>query len=84
MLIANVSPVEVVELLVNPTNVAEITQNVFLILKVSEKIYSLIKYKNELANGQRGCCAGKTYNTNSLECCSTGEVKAIGMCAGGY
>ena len=36
MLIDNVSPVEVVELLVNPTNAAEITQNVFHILKVSK------------------------------------------------
>ncbi|CAG5106652.1 Oidioi.mRNA.OKI2018_I69.chr1.g2938.t1.cds [Oikopleura dioica] len=33
--------------------------------------------------GQRGCCSGKTYNTNTLECCAGGEIKGIGYC-GGY
>jgi len=34
--------------------------------------------------GARGCCAGKTYSTNSLECCASGEVKGIGSCLGPY
>lgn len=35
-------------------------------------------------NGDRGCCEGKTYSTNSLECCTTGEVKGIGSCPNPY
>jgi len=38
-------------------------------------------------NGKRECCSGKTYNTYSLECCASGEVKGIGSCdamQGGY
>lgn len=31
-------------------------------------------------DGRRDCCAGKTYNTYSLECCASGEVKGIGSC----
>jgi hypothetical protein len=30
--------------------------------------------------GQRSCCAGKTFNTNTLECCAGGEIKGIGYC----
>lgn len=33
-------------------------------------------------DGNRGCCAGKTYKTMSLECCDSGEVKGIGSCDG--
>lgn len=30
--------------------------------------------------GQRACCAGKTYNTDSLECCPSGDIKGVGSC----
>jgi len=33
--------------------------------------------------GARGCCAGKTFNANSLECCAGGDVKGIGTCPNG-
>jgi hypothetical protein len=34
--------------------------------------------------GARSCCKGKTYSTNSLECCSSGEIKGIGSCPNPY
>jgi len=34
------------------------------------------RYPFKTLDGERACCGGRTYNTNLLNCCTNGQVKA--------